>query len=202
MKPFLAAFLAILLASQLALSPSPSFAANSQDGPAVIPGPASEPAAASADLAVPRGPLPGNFGQPAPWLCRGATPSGEQLRTLSRMGVRTIVDLRRGWGREREAAAARRLGLDYVSIPMTPLRPPSDEQVALLLALLDDPARRPLFVHCRAGKHRAGLMIGLYRVLREGWSAEEALDEMRNHGFGRGHRRLREDLFRRAAGPD
>ena len=53
------------------------------------------------------------------------------------------------------------------------------------LALMDDPDNYPVLVHCRAGLHRTGVLIAMYRMEYDGWSSFEALEELRGHGFGR-----------------
>jgi hypothetical protein len=39
------------------------------------------------------------------------------------------------------------------------------------------------FIHCTHGQDRTGLVVGLYRVLRQGWLKSKAYDEMLAHGF-------------------
>jgi protein-tyrosine phosphatase len=38
-------------------------------------------------------------------------------------------------------------------------------------------------VHCTHGQDRTGLIVGMYRVLHEGWTKERAYAEMRAHHF-------------------
>jgi protein tyrosine/serine phosphatase len=52
-----------------------------------------------------------------------------------------------------------------------------------LLAIVTDPARQPVFVHCRRGSDRTGTAVAVYRICVEGWSREAAIDEMVNGGF-------------------
>lgn len=55
---------------------------------------------------------------------------------------------------------------------------PEDEDVVRFLALVTDPAKVPVFVHCWHGSDRTGMMCAIYRVAVQGWSKEEALREM------------------------
>ena len=48
---------------------------------------------------------------------------------------------------------------------------------------MEDPAHWPVLMHCESGVHRTGLMTALHRMQYDGWSAEEAIDEMYRSGF-------------------
>jgi protein tyrosine/serine phosphatase len=39
-------------------------------------------------------------------------------------------------------------------------------------------------VHCWHGSDRTGCIIALYRILNQGWSKEQAIDEMVYGGYG------------------
>ncbi|WP_282598360.1 tyrosine-protein phosphatase, partial [Pseudomonas chlororaphis] len=69
------------------------------------------------------------------------------------------------------------------------------EQVANTLVLQSPLARAvraiqnaesdgPVLMHCKHGSDRTGLMSAMYRVVVQGWSKEEALNEMTGGGFG------------------
>jgi hypothetical protein len=47
-----------------------------------------------------------------------------------------------------------------------------------------DPARQPVLVHCRRGADRTGAMVAIYRVVVEGWTKADAIDEMTRGGYG------------------
>jgi hypothetical protein len=38
-------------------------------------------------------------------------------------------------------------------------------------------------VHCTHGQDRTGIVIGVYRVMHDGWTKQRAYDEMRAHNF-------------------
>jgi protein tyrosine/serine phosphatase len=52
-----------------------------------------------------------------------------------------------------------------------------DVHLALFIAIAKS-APRPIYVHCRAGVDRSGVLIGAYRVLVEGKRRDEAIAEM------------------------
>ena len=73
------------------------------------------------------------------------------------------------------------LGPDLVSRKRVPYdRPPAIDR---FLALMDDPETYPVLVHCRAGLHRTGVMVAVYRMEYQGWRHEQAYEEMKANGF-------------------
>ena len=138
--------------------------------------------------AVPlQGPGLANFNKVSEDLYRGAQPKPEGIRELKRLGVKTIVNLRLLHSDRDEIKKA---GLDikkgdigYERIKMEAWDADEDE-VVRFLKVIADPARRPVFVHCKHGADRTGTMCAVYRVVFQGWSKEDAVDEMRNGGYG------------------
>jgi tyrosine-protein phosphatase SIW14 len=120
----------------------------------------------------------GNFYQVDEHVYRGAQPTPEGFQYLASIGVKTVLDLREADGRSREE---RRLvtvaGMHYVNVPMTGLTPPSEEQITNILALLEDSAVGPVFVHCKRGADRTGAVIAAYRINHDHWNNQRALTE-------------------------
>ena len=59
-----------------------------------------------------------------------------------------------------------------------------DKYVDEFLSIVDDTNAVPVLVHCQHGADRTGTMCAMYRILREGWTVDDAIDEMKNGGFG------------------
>jgi len=124
-----------------------------------------------------------NFDTVAPGIYRGAAPTDAGLKRLKEMGVRTVIDLRiERRGQKEEEAQAQALGFGRLRIPLG-REAPTKKQVATFLATLDDPAKRPVFIHCQHGADRTGAMVGIYRVTRQGWDFDRTYKEMRHYGF-------------------
>jgi len=124
-------------------------------------------------------------GQVNEFLYRGTQPNDEGVEQLKKLGIDTIVDLRgeRPETRERERAVAESLGIGFVNIAGSGWSPPRDEQVAQFLSLLRESPRRKIFVHCWLGGDRTGVFIAIYRIVFDGWSPEQALQEMEEFHF-------------------
>jgi tyrosine-protein phosphatase SIW14 len=132
----------------------------------------------------PRYPELPNFHQVNQGLYRGAQPRAEGMRRLAALGVKTVLNLRAADERSRaEELEARALGLRYFNIPMEGLDRPGDEQIERALALINDGANQPVFVHCKRGADRTGTVIAIYRITHDGWSGEAALREAKHYGL-------------------
>lgn len=105
----------------------------------------------------------------------------EGIRELKKMGVKTVFTLRRK--DKAEEAEAKRLGMRYIRYTINTFRIPDDETVTNLVGAVSNPAYRPMFVHCRAGADRTGLILGLYRVEKQGWKPADAFKEMLKYGY-------------------
>jgi tyrosine-protein phosphatase SIW14 len=125
-----------------------------------------------------------NFGEVTPTLYRGGLLNDTGLKALAKMGVKIVVDTHAH--DQNEEKEAHSLGMEYVAIPWhCPW--PHDEVFAKFLKLLHENRGKKVFVHCRLGDDRTGMMVAAYRMAEEGWSADEAMAEMKSFGFSRGH---------------
>jgi protein tyrosine phosphatase (PTP) superfamily phosphohydrolase (DUF442 family) len=123
-----------------------------------------------------------NFGKVNENYYRGGQPRGGQYEELRRLGVRTVIDLRRDSARD-EPGAVRAAGMRYFNIPLEASRPATDEQTAEFLRLVNDPGNWPVYVHCKGGRHRTGALTAVYRIAHDGWTAEQAFREMLQYDF-------------------
>jgi len=126
-----------------------------------------------------------NFGKVNDNYFRGSQPDQSQLAALKAMGVKAIIDLRQDYvAGERERASE--LGLKYFNIPLKPSRAATKEQTEYFLSLVNDPANGPVYVHCKGGRHRTGALTAVYRITHDGWTAQQAFDEMKKYDFDDG----------------
>jgi protein tyrosine/serine phosphatase len=125
-----------------------------------------------------------NFHKVSDLLFRGAQPLPAGIKRLSELGVKTIVNLR---GEddlsESEQKETESAGLHYFSIPMPGLSAPSDEQVTRVMAIINNPDNQPVFIHCKRGSDRTGTIAAVYRISRDGWTADRAIGEARRNGM-------------------
>jgi protein tyrosine phosphatase (PTP) superfamily phosphohydrolase (DUF442 family) len=116
-------------------------------------------------------------------FCTGAQPRLEHLEKLKAEGVKAVINLRLPSEHRaaEEEAKAKELGLRYFQIPVA-FAEPKEEQAAEFLKITDDPENRPAFIHC-AGAVRVGAFWMIRRVLRDGWTIEDAEKEAEKIGL-------------------
>jgi protein tyrosine/serine phosphatase len=125
-----------------------------------------------------------NFGRINENYYRGAQPKKNDYADLAALGVKSVVDL---WGEGAdEPAMVESLGLRFYRIELSSRSKPSSENVARFLAIVNDPANQPVFVHCHVGRHRTGVMTAIYRLEHDGWTADRAYAEMKQYKFEKG----------------
>jgi protein tyrosine/serine phosphatase len=126
----------------------------------------------------------GNFDQVDEHVYRGAQPTEEGLRNLAKLGVKTVLDLREEGARSlKESQFVAALGMRYVTVPMGGLAAPTAAQISTILALLQNDASVPVFVHCKRGADRTGAVIASYRIEHDHWDNARALKEALAHGM-------------------
>ncbi len=142
-------------------------------------------------------------------LWRGAKPDEQGAAWLIRNGVHTIVNLEllhddrdtltsvqlEAQADDRETLAHTQLtdqavhDIHYYRVrdwePLVVVAPwLTDERVAQFLAVAQQ-APKPLYVHCRSGQNRTGVMVAAYRVIVEGQNdagaIEKAVKEMQGY---------------------
>jgi tyrosine-protein phosphatase SIW14 len=117
-------------------------------------------------------------------ISRGRQPRKADFPELARMGFKTVLDLRGGSiHKPREKKIVEAAGMQYISIRLSGIWEPKDEQVARILAVMDDPARWPIFVHCRRGDDRLGEVIACYRMAHDHWTNQQAYQEACKDGL-------------------
>jgi uncharacterized protein (TIGR01244 family) len=124
-----------------------------------------------------------NFLQVTPEFCTGGQPRVEHYAKLKGDGVKAVLNLRTpGEHRaEEEQAAVESAGMKYFNIPVV-YTAPTNAQVDEFLRITDDPANRPMFIHCTAAIRVGGFWM-IRRALRDGLSADAALEEARKVGL-------------------
>lgn len=119
-------------------------------------------------------------------LYRGAQPRRGGLQRLTELGIKTVINLRGTDAKTRaDAAEAKSLGLNYFNIPLPIWGRPNDADVRRIMEIINAPESGGVFVHCRDGIDRTGMIVALHRISSEGWSTETATAEALRSGMRR-----------------
>lgn len=107
-------------------------------------------------------------------LFRSGLPDDRFVRYLhERRGVQRIVSLS---GPTPAHDTARALGMEVIVLDWPASHLPPRNELESLLRVLDRGG--PTLVHCAGGSDRTGYVIAAWRVRREGWPLDRAVEEM------------------------
>ena len=142
-----------------------------------------------------------NFGCVNETYYRGAQPQKQNYAELASLGIKTVIDLQRD-GEADEQKMVEANGMKFFRLPMTTTDTPDSQTTSEFLRIVNDPANQPIYVHCRGGRHRTGVMTAIYRLTHDGWRPDQAYSEMQRHDFdwGFGHGALKRYVFDYFAG--
>jgi len=124
-----------------------------------------------------------NFYQMSPTLYRSSLPDGGALPLLAKLDIGTVINFLP----ESDANWLSTPGIEQVQLPYRTNHVDDSDVLKALRAIQEGQARGPVLMHCKHGSDRTGLMAAMYRVVVQGWSKEDALDEMTEGGFGDNH---------------
>jgi protein-tyrosine phosphatase len=95
---------------------------------------------------------------------------------LRALGIKGIVNLQKE-DKLHLDANQRDFVVKYIEVPDN--TPPTTAEIIEFLNFATDPANRPLYVHCDAGKGRSRTMVTMYLIVVEGKDAQTVLDEFK-----------------------
>jgi protein tyrosine/serine phosphatase len=125
----------------------------------------------------------GNFHAVNEHFYRGAQPSAEGFKSLAKMGVKTVIDLRETDQAADEKVLVEAAGMRFVSVPMHGMEKPNPASIAQALAVINDKDAGTVFVHCRRGADRTGAVVACYRISHDRWDNGKALAEAKANGM-------------------
>ena len=109
----------------------------------------------------------------------GGMPNNEQLADAAQRGVDLVINLAPHGvlnALPNETNLVTSLGMKYINIPViwtTPTKAGLDR----FMDIMDENKDKKILVHCQAN-FRATAFMALYRILRQGWNADEAMEGM------------------------
>lgn len=110
---------------------------------------------------------------------RSAQPDKEGFRELQQLGIRTVLSFRDHHSDNDEAQGT---GIELFRVKMEAGEIETAQVIEALRIIKE--ANGPILIHCWHGSDRTGLISALYRIVFQGWSKDEAVDELKNGGYG------------------
>lgn len=122
-----------------------------------------------------------NLFQVTPTLFRSAQLGKEDVAELKALGIKSVVGLRAFHSDEEWL---KKSGIKTSRVKIYTWAVDDDNIVAALKAIRTAEKEGPVLLHCWHGADRTGLVAAMYRLLYQGWSKAQALDELLNGGYG------------------
>jgi protein tyrosine/serine phosphatase len=121
-----------------------------------------------------------NLFQMSSTLYRSALPDSGALPLLEKLKVGTVISFLP----ESDASWLSTAKVTQVHLPYRTNHVDDADILNALRTIQTAEANGPVLMHCKHGSDRTGLIAAMYRVVVQGWSKEEALNEMTQGGFG------------------
>lgn len=121
-----------------------------------------------------------NLHQMTPTLYRSALPDSNAVPALEKLKIGTVINFLP----ESDANWLKSSNIKQVQLSYRTNHVDDSDVLAALRAIQDAQADGPVLMHCKHGSDRTGLMAAMYRVVVQGWSKEDALNEMTLGSFG------------------
>lgn len=123
-----------------------------------------------------------NLSQVSTGIWRGGQPTLEGWFWLKQHGVTNVIKLNPEYEASDQPAVA--LGFNVQAYPIDTMEMifghPKPWNTLVAAKAIN---RRPVYIHCAHGQDRTGIVIGIYRVMHDGWTKAQAKQEMIEHGF-------------------
>ena len=121
-----------------------------------------------------------NLHQMTPTLYRSALPDGHALPLLQKLKIVTVINFLP----ESDTQWLQSSDIKQVQLSYRTNHVDDADVLAAIRAIQAAETDGPVLMHCKHGADRTGLMAAMYRVVVQGWSKEDALNEMTLGGFG------------------
>ena len=121
-----------------------------------------------------------NLHQMTPTLYRSGLPDSNAAPLLEKLKIGTVINFLP----EPDTDWLKSPDIRQVQLTYRTNHVDDSDVLAALRAIQEAETNGPVLMHCKHGSDRTGLMAAMYRVVIQGWSQEDALNEMTLGGFG------------------
>lgn len=110
---------------------------------------------------------------------RSEQPNSAAFLEIEQQGFKTILNLRNDLSDSDKASGVQ---IKLLRLPIRTSKTSIEEIIAALRIIKN--AEKPILIHCKHGADRTGAVIAFYRIIFQGASKEQAIDEMVNGPYG------------------
>lgn len=120
-----------------------------------------------------------NFYKVDEGVYRSSQPNKKQFQMLEDAGFTEVLNLRR-FNSDNEEAEGADITLHHIPVRASRI---GEKQFLEALRIIKN-RKGNILVHCHHGSDRTGGVIAIYRIVFQGWTKEDAIEEMKNGGYG------------------
>lgn len=125
---------------------------------------------------------PHNLYQISHDIYRSEQPSNELIPTLKTYQITTVINLR---ARNEDASVLKDQAFNLIHIPINTWAIDREDLLAVMRSIQTAKKQNhKVLIHCYHGSDRTGTSIAMYRIIFENWSIEDAVNEMKQGGYG------------------
>jgi|GEM_PF-6356668 len=134
-----------------------------------------------------------NFLQVSHGLYRGPQPGEKGIQKLADKGIKVIINLKQDSEKrvKKYKNMAEKCGLDpedYHNLPFNHFDKPdkdNNKKIKEIFKIIEDAeeANKPVYIHCQHGEDRTGMIIAIYRVIKQEMPIEDAVKEWQDLGY-------------------
>ena len=124
-----------------------------------------------------------NLHRVTPVFYRSAQFSRDDVAQLQKLGIKTVISFR-AFNSDDKVLMGSGIAIARILINTWDIDDEEVVQALKTLASVRPNKKGPFLIPCQHGADRTDLISALYRVLYQGWSKEQALDEMKEGGYG------------------
>jgi protein tyrosine/serine phosphatase len=122
-----------------------------------------------------------NLFEVKPGFYRSARLDEKDLAVLQAQGIKTVISLR---SFHSDTRLLKDTGITAIRIPINTWAVDDAHIIAALRAIRQAEKEGPFLLHCLHGADRTGLVTAMYRVIYQGWSKAQAMEELTQGGYG------------------
>ncbi len=121
----------------------------------------------------------GNLYQVSEELYRSEQPNKKGFANLKKMGIQSVLNLRK-YHTDNDEAAGLNLNLYTYKMSAGNITEEDIDKCIRIIRM----APKPILIHCMHGSDRTGTIVAAYRIMEQNWSVDDAIAELQEKQYG------------------